>query len=454
MPTNPPAANYATPIVTRAGTLISELNVITPRTLNKFFKKYNFMGYFWLSQMSKNGSLPLPPQMAQADNKLFYHWENAGRLLGYFTTTANSAGGVNTAITVTLTPGSHSASGTRSLAVVGNVFKNSRTNCEVRVSAANTTTVNAHTATLTPVNTAMNTASLATDEWLDYGFKYVGEGSDYTTTKVQPVGKYVNYCSQIRFDARLTDLAGAERMDFEVEGQNYYFYKQFRDDLQRGAAQKELMLLDSNLTDNLGYSESGTIGMIQNIQANGIANIPYNSFSVQGTLAALKRALDSEGGPKEYDWLMDSDQESEVQLAIFNQFPNGSIVYNQDDLRSNFKSIDLLGRKFNFAGWDALSERITYGSSGNGAHSNFGILVPRGTRDMKGDTNANDMSQLIIRYQKIFNEGGENASWYTGESGLYSKNGQNTNASLTQTHIGYFGLQMIGVNQFAIISQG
>lgn len=437
---------YSTSTISRAGTLISELNIVVPRTLFDFFKKYNFTPYMLLTQLS-GGILKIKSN--EAENKQFYHYEEFGRDMGYVTASANfTSSGAGTAATFTLAAGSYSAAGTRSLGDVGGIFYNARTQVEVRVTAVNKSVDNAHTYTVVPVVAAQNATGLAGDEMQFRGYKYLGEASDYTTTIVKNIAKYINYCTQHRKDSKLTDLSMAERIDFKYDGQNYYYYKQMADDNNAFLQEAELLLLDSNLTDNLGYTESGTLGMKQWIQANGI-NINYANFNVQSTFADLERQLDAVGGPMSYDWLQDTDQNIDVNNALSNEFPNGAIVYAMDDLRRGFKKFTPIFREYSFTRYTPISDKRFYGAVAANANTNSGYLIPTGRRDMKGDVAANDMPQLIKRYQEI-----EGQKVYAWETGALSKNGKTPKLEKIVSQQEYPGLTLLGSNQFGIIKKG
>lgn len=441
--------NYSTPSITRAGTLISELNIVVPRPYNRFIKKYNFTPYMLLTQMTPNGMVKLSEDATE--NKLFYWYEQFGRQMGFFQAAANVTVANGASATVTVAAGGYSAAGVRSLPEIGMIFYNARTGVESRVSAVNKGTVNAHTAALTPVQAAGNASVLAGDELQFRGFKYVGEASDYTTTLIQNIAKFTNYASQLRKDCKITDLAKAERIDFSFDGQNYFWYKEMEDMNDQLIQEKELMLLDSVLTDNLGYAESGTAGLIQQIQANGINKL-YPNFNAQLSFADIERSLDAEGGPMEYDWLADTDQDIDINLSLANEFNNGAIVYKEDDLRRGFKSFTPIFRKFNFTRYTPISERRMYGSSANQTtRNNFGILIPRNTVNVRGDVRVNDAPQMVVRYQDV---AGNGAQFVVAESGALSANGKTTKMELVVSQEGYFGLQVNGANQFMIYKKG
>jgi hypothetical protein len=284
------------------------------------------------------------------------------------------------------------------------------------------------------------------------GFKYVGEASDYTTTQVQTIDKYTNYATQIRIDSRFTDLNLAEAIDFEYDGQRYYKYKQLADDNKKFLLQKELMLMDSNLTDNLGYNETGSAGVIQQTEANGL-QIGYSSFGAQTTFADIERQLDSQGAPQEYDWLCDVKQHIAIQNALGNDFNNGAVIYaqNQDsaalDLGFGFKSFAPYQRKFNFTRYLPFSEAAFYGSSANGTtRSDFGLLIPKGSST--DAVTRNVVPRFNIRYQDILGNG---QKVQIAETGGLAKNPTSPKMELVVSQVAYYGVQVMGANQYAIV---
>lgn len=437
---------YSTSTVSRAGTLISELNIVVPRTAFDFFKKYNFTSYMLLTQLS--GGL-LKIKSKDTVNKQYYHYEDFGRNMGYNIASADfTSTGAGTSVTWTAGAGSYSASGTRTLGDVGSVFYNARTGVEIKITAVNKTTNNAHTFTGKPVVSTQDGAGLAGDEMQFRGYKYMGEASDYTGTDVKNIAKYINYCTQHRKDAKITDLAGVERVDFSFNGQDYYTYK-MKDDFKNAFFQEEeLALLDSNLTDNLGFTESGMLGLKQWIAANGM-NLTYANFNVQSTFSDLERRIDAEGGPMSYDWLQDTEQNIDVQNAIANEFPNGAIVYDMENLRRGFKKFSPYGREYNFTRYTPISDKRFYGAQKANLNTNSGYLIPTGRRDVNGDMAANDMPQFIKRYQEV-----NGVQVYMWQTGALSPNGKTTKLENVISQQSYPGLTLLGSNQFGRIAKG
>ena len=436
-------STFTTASATRQGTLISELNIVVPRAYKEFIDKFQFVPYVMMNELAGN-------TMA-TDNKLFYWYESKGRQMSFITSSTTVSGSAGAGIVVVLSSTDLYSSGYKSLPEVGMIMYNSRTGVESRVTAVSGKGTNSQTATITPVIQTDNASVVAGDILQGRGFKYVGEASDYTTTQVQTIDKYTNYATQIRIDSRFTDLNLAEAIDFEYDGQRYYKYKQLADDNKKFLLQKELMLMDSNLTDNLGYNETGSAGVIQQTEANGL-QIGYSTFGAQTTFADIERQLDSQGAPAEYDWLCDVNQDIAIQNALGNDFNNGAILYAQgqaadSELARGFKSFQPYHRKFNFTRYLPFSNAAFYGSNPAGTtRQNFGLLIPKGTStDAK---TRNVVPRFNIRYQDILGNG---QKVQIAETGALAKVPTSAKMELTVSQVGYFGVQVMGANQYAIV---
>ena len=430
----------------RQGTLISELNIVVPRAYKEFIDKFQFVPYIMMNELAGN-------TMA-TDNKYFYHYESKGRQMSFVTALVGSSVAPGVVASFTLSTADYYAS-TKTLPEIGMVLYNARTGVESKVTNVTGKGTTAQTVYIVPVLITDNASVAVGDELQGRGYKYVGEASDYTATTVQAIDKVWNYATQIRIDSKFTDLNLSEAIDFEYDGQRYYKYKQLADDNKKFLLQKELMLMDSNLITNqtaLGSEESGSAGVIQRTQATGL-NIGYGSFGAQTTFANVERQLDSQGAPQEYDWLCDTKQHIAIQNSLGNDFNNGAVIYaqNQDsgnlDLARGFKSFAPYQRKFNFTRYLPFSEAAFYGSSATGTtRSDFGLLIPKGTQvDAK---TRNVVPRFNIRYQDILGNG---QKVQIAETGGLAKVPTSAKMELTVSQVGYFGVQVMGANQYAIV---
>lgn len=437
---------YSTPDITRGSTLISELNIINVTNHLEFFQKFGWNPYMLLVQL---GGGKLRIKSKETTNKQFYHYEDFGRALGYVTASQNfTSGGVNTTATVTITTGSYSANGTRMLPAVGLIMYNAQTGVESQVVSVNTTTPFAFSFVITPVVQGTDVGGLAGQELQSRGYKYLGEASTPTTPQVRNIAKYNNFCSQHRIDDIITDLALMEQTDLIFNGQKYYLAMMKRNDRDRWIQEAEMYLLDSNFATNL-TADSGTLGLKQWIQSFGI-NILYPSFNVQSTFADIERKLSAQGAPMSADWLQDTYQNIDFNLSLGNEFINGAIVYDMNDLRRGFKKYTPMFREFSITKYVPISDETMYGAVAAGnLNQNSGYIIPTGKRDLNGDMSKNDMPQMIKRYQLI-----EGQMVYAWEFGALSANGKTGTMQKNTAQIEYPGLTVQGANQFIYIKKG
>lgn len=441
---NSTPANYSDPSVTRYG-LISGLNIVNVHAANTFYDTYGWTPYTSLSELLGDDE--------KSDNKEFRWYQSHGRPMGFVTASADVTVANSAAATITVGAGSYSQSGTKSLPTLGGVFYNSRTGVNSRVSAVpNKTTPNAHTFVLTPVVTGTNASVLAGDELLWRGQIYLGEASDKTETIIRNIDRYSNFCTEIRKDSTITDLADAEKIEFQINGNYSFTYKQLRDDNMALMREKDFLIFEGTQTNNLPYIEEGSNGVIKQVQANGI-NMDYATWNL-ATFATIDRALNSVGAPKEYDILSDQSAMVEMQTSIFTEINNGGIVFAAPsgsrggyNLERDFQSLKIYMRKYNFSNYGLFDEQTVYGSSGLGLRNRFSLFMPTGkTSSVRENGSTVTMPRFSVKYQTPF--GGN--KWHMGETGLFAPTPTSTKADYTHTTIGYFGARVIGAQQYLI----
>ncbi|MFN9953941.1 MAG: hypothetical protein ACK55I_12655, partial [bacterium] len=115
-------STFTSASATRAGTLISELNIVVPRAYKEFIDKFQFVPYVMMNELAGN-------TMA-SDNKLFYWYESKGRQMSFVTSSTTVSGAAGATIVVVLSAGDLYSSNYKSLPEVGMVFFNSRTGVE------------------------------------------------------------------------------------------------------------------------------------------------------------------------------------------------------------------------------------------------------------------------------------------------------------------------------------
>lgn len=441
-------AQYSDASVTRSG-LISGLNIVTVAPFNKFTETRNFVPYVLVNELAGN--------IMKSPNKQTIWYQNRGSFMGFVTSSAavtvsNSAPG-----TITVGAGGYTQSGSKSLPANGLVFYNSRTGVEGKVSNVNTNTSNAHTFVLTPVVLGQNVSTLAGDELLNRGQKYLGEASTITPTIIRNIDKYSNYCTQLRKDTTIGDLSDAERIDFQVNGQYCYTYKQKQDDDLSLMLEREFLIMESTQTNNLGYAEEGCNGVVKQIQANGV-NGTFNTLGITTTFAQLERALSSMGAPKEYDILADNQSYIEFTNSMFSTVNNGAIIYDKAgsrggiDLDIDFKSLKVYKRKYNVTNYGLWDEQALYASSGLGQRYRFMTGIPVGkTQGVSIDGDGKNTTVTVPRFEIMYQTPFGGNKWHMADTGLFADTPTSTTAVRSMTTIGYFGVRCRGVQQYFIL---
>jgi hypothetical protein len=94
-----------------------------------------------------------------------------------------------------------------------------------------------------------------------------------------------------------------------------------------------------------------------------------------------------------------------------------------------------------------FSDAAFYGSNPSGSlRKNFGLLIPKGTStDAK---TRNVVPRFNIRYQDILGNG---QKVQIAETGALAKVPTSAKMELTVSQVGYFGVQVMGANQYAIV---
>lgn len=441
-------AQYSDPSVTRYGE-ISGLNIVTVRPYEKFTETRNFVPYVLVNELAGN--------IMKSPHKQTLWYQNRGAFMGFVQSAAAVTVSASAPATITVQAGGYTQSGTKSLPSNGLIFYNSRTGVESQVSGVSRTVNNAHTFVLTPVVLGQNASTLAGDELLNRGFKYLGEASTITQTIIRNIDKYSNYCTEIRKDTTITDLADAERIDFQVNGQFCYTYKQRQDDDLSLMLEREYLIMEATQTNNLPYVEEGTNGVVKQVQANGV-NGTFNTLGVTTTFAQTERALSSMGCPKEYDLLADNQSYIEFTNSMFNTVNNGAIIYVEEgnragiDLSIDFKSLKIYKRKYNVTNYGLWDEQAMYASSGLGQRYRFMMGFPQGkTNGVNVDGNGKSTTVTVPRFEIMYQTPFGGNKWHIAETGLFASTPTNTTANRVSTTIGYWGSRVRGAQQYVIL---
>lgn len=441
-------AQYSDPSVTRYGE-ISGLNIVTVRPYEKFTETRNFVPYVLVNELAGN--------IMKSPNKQTLWYQNRGAFMGFVQSATAVTVAASAPATITVQAGGYTQSGTKSLPSNGLIFYNSRTGVESQVSGVSRAVNNAHTFVLTPVVLGQNASTLAGDELLNRGFKYLGEASTVTQTIIRNIDKYSNYCTEIRKDTTITDLADAERIDFQVNGQFCYTYKQRQDDDLSLMLEREYLIMEATQTNNLPYVEEGTNGVVKQVQANGV-NGTFNTLGVTTTFAQTERALSSMGCPKEYDLLADNQSYIEFTNSMFNTVNNGAIIYVAEgtragiDLSIDFKSLKIYKRKYNVTNYGLWDEQAMYASSGLGQRYRFMMGFPQGkTNGVNVDGDGKSTTVTVPRFEIMYQTPFGGNKWHIAETGLFASTPTNTTANRVSTTIGYWGSRVRGAQQYMIL---
>lgn len=438
-------AQYSDPSVTRSG-LISGLNIVTVIPFNKFTETRNFVPYILVNELAGN--------IMKSPNKQTIWYQNRGAFMGFVQSSTSVTVGNSAAATITVAAGGYTQSGVKSLPANGMIFHNSRTGVDSQVSGVNKNVANSHTFVLTPVVLGQNASTLAGDELLNRGQIYLGEASTITPTVIRNIDKYSNYCTQIRKDTTITDLADAERVDFQVNGQYCYTFKQKQDDDLSLLLEREYLIMEGTQTNNLPYAEEGTNGVTKQVTANGV-NGTFNTLGVTTTFAQLERALSSMGAPKEYDVLADNQSYIEFTNSMFSTVNNGAIVYEAAgtragiDLSIDFKSLRIYKRKYNVTNYGLWDEQAMYASSGLGTRYRFMQGIPQGkTQGTNMDGDGRSTTVTVPRFEIMYQTPFGGNKWHMADTGLFADPPTSTTANRSMTTIGYWGSRCRGVQQY------
>lgn len=436
-------ASYSLPSVTRYG-LINSLNVINVTAFGEIVEKFGYVPYIGLNELAGNEE--------KSDNKQVRWYEEHGRNMSFVTAAATVTGAAGAAITVTVGAGNYWAAGTLSLPSFGMFFRNAQTGVISRVSAQpNRTVPNAHTFQLTPTNSAQAASVTAGDELLSMGFYQVGPASDITETQIPTVDRYSNYNTELRWDTTLDDLALMERIEFSINGSHAWSTFQQQKDELRQYLLREYNLMNGTQSNNLPYQEEGSDGVLAQVAANG-QTLNYSQFGTQTTLAQVDRMLSAVGAPGEYDVLAAKLPFQDMQNSIANEVNNGAIIYAEGtpmggyDIKRNFKSIEMYGRKLNLTNYQLFDEAAMFGASGTGLQSNLSLWVPRGKTTGLGQDAKTQVTvpRFCLTYQQV---AGAN-KWHMWQSGGFAENPNGTIANKSYHNIAYFGVKLYGAIQY------
>lgn len=430
--------------------IVSDLSILKPQYYPKFINKYGAENYTMLLEMLGF--------KGQVKSQTIRHWENLGKLHQAVQVQANVTGATNgTAVTFTLTSGSHYDSGTKSPIRVGEIVEVASTGIQGKVVNVDKTSAGAHQATVRPLKSTQGFESatvndrLDANEWILFrGQAAVGEASSKGDAIIPRVEEVLNYVSEIREDWRVTDRAMIEEIWF---GENYS-YKGLEDAVKRYMNNKEFTLIFGNdiTNTNASATSKNTIGLLNQIENRG-TGVSYTAGGLdRAKLHEITRVLDFNGGAVENHLLADVFLRQELDDELFDLYDAGAILWGtvggnkEAAAMYGFGSITMDGYTFHIKKYLPFAPEAVYGATPTDhQYKNYGIVVPmsQGRDPQTGER----YNSIEITYNNV--NGKDLHIW---ETGAFAKSPTSDIAELNVHHLCYAGLRVFGANRFVRIS--
>ena len=430
--------------------IVSDLSILKPQYYPKFINKYGAENYTMLLEMLGF--------KGQVKSQVIRHWENLGKLHQAVQVQANVTGATNgSAVTFTLTSGSHYDSGTKSPIRVGEVVEIASTGIQGKVVSVDKNSAGAHQATVRPLKSTQQFESAAVDgrldanEWILFrGQAAVGEASSKGDAMIPRVEEVLNYVSEIREDWRVTDRAMIEEIWF---GDNYS-YKGLEDAVKRYMNNKEFTLMFGNdiTNTNASATSKNTIGLLNQIENRG-TGVSYTAGGLdRAKLHEITRVLDFNGGAVENHLLADVFLRQELDDELFDLYDAGAILWGtvggnkEAAAMYGFGSITMDGYTFHIKKYLPFSPEAVYGATPTDhQYKNYGIVVPmsQGRDPQTGER----YNSIEITYNNV--NGKDLHIW---ETGAFAKSPTSDIAELNVHHLCYAGMRVFGANRFVRIS--
>lgn len=433
--------------------LLSDLQLLKPHYNPFFIKKYGNESYTLILDM-----LGLKKQITGRD---FFHYETYGKLHQKITVNTDVTGITAGAdVIVTLSAADHYSSGTVSPIRTGEVVKIDSSGLEGRIISVNTTTPNAHTATIRPLKTGVPFTSAGSSSVLSsgevlklMGATDIGENSSQLNSITNLTDKVSNTTTEIRDDWTITDRAMIEELQFEYNGQPYFKYKGMDESARRFLNSREFKLIFGDTANNLSaYGGSvGTQGLLSQINSGGQVVTYTPGLLNISKLHEITRGLNFYGGAEEYHWLCDIYQRQELDDQLFQAYGN-AILWNyvggdaQTAIGYGFSSVQMDGYNLHIKNYKGFNSEAVWGAaSANSQYRNYGILIPM---KMGSDpVTQNQMHSVSLVWNSPNNQ-----EILVKESGLWSSVGVPNVSNLTVTHLGFYGIEVFARNQFMIVT--
>ena len=444
--------------------LVSQLQLLTPQYYKEYVEKYGNEDFTWW--LSTYGG------MEEVYNQQYFWFENRGKLMPAVTNLNAVSATPGAAVTFTLSPGDHYNNGTQAAIRVGETLRVASSNIEGEVTAINTGTAGAFTATVYPKQStqafasAGSTSLLANEVLLFGGDMDAGEASANINPLIQLDQKYTNTITEMREDWEATDLA---------ELTEVYYTGGFTGDSPVGQSGTSLFTLKGLYKTNVRYknfiedklirgdvvtntsansTSVGSQGIISKVNTDG-ETVGYTPGSLDiPKLHEITRIMDVNGCANQCIWLQDMFQRQDFSDGIFKEFPAGAFVWGQGEKSEDasvaygFQSIKIDGYLLQVKKYRNFNTEFSTGKTPlTDYFRNYGMIIPQGTaQDYKDSTKM--YKNLTVMFQKP--QGGGTIGngirvWPWGGASLNPTNGTMTdNVSM----IAYRGTRVVAANQF------
>lgn len=445
--------------------LVSQLQLLTPQYYKKYVERYGNEDFTWW--LSTYGG------MEQVFNQQYFWFEARGKLIPGFTVNANASAPVNTAVTVTLSPGDHFNNGTQTALRVGDTVRVASSNIEGEITSIPVTTPFAFQFVVTPkqitqgFQSAGSTSLLQNEILLTGGDMDAGEASAAINPQIHLDQQYLNTITEMREDWSATDLAEMTEVYYDngvsgdsmaggaQAGTSYFTYKGLVKSNTRFKNYVEFKLLRGNNQTNTVINNSvGTIGLQPWVNTYG-ETIGYTPGNLDlAKLHEITRIADVNGCANQMIWLADMFQRQDFSDGIFKEFPAGAFVWGTGEKSADasiaygFDTIKIDGYLFQIKKYKPFNTEYTTGKTpGTDYFRNYGMLLPQGTAmDYRNATK--EYKNMTVMFQQPVGGGttgnGIRVWQYGGASRNPTTGTMNDNVSM----ITYRGLRLVAANQF------
>jgi hypothetical protein len=447
--------NYATSQAQYTN-LLNDLNQVDPAYYPSLIRKYGLEDYTLILEAMGRAIIE-----AKVENRQIRHAEDSNLHSSIRAAAQVTGTGAGTAITITAHSSDHFSSGTKSPVTVGHTYRAHSSGILAQCTAINTTTANAHTFTLKPLNsadaiTSAGSANVLVDEiFLDRGATNIGEGSDKISGLFPTWSTIINTITEHRDDLAISDVADNEKLQIAVPAAGPGAYRMLATDrLNRRFMNDRAAKIFEGVPVNNISGTYGTTGLIPRVAASGV-NVQYSSGAMSiADIQALTRGLNFYGGG-DYHAIMDQYTKEAMSDLLFTTYKNtfenvnwvkiagskeNAAMYGFDAFRINGVTLAMwVNPLFN------LEAQYKRSSVYVGSYKNFCLLVPQ-KNDNRDAQNGNIYPSLQVVYQGA----GPNNDLkiYSYETGGTAPTNKTTRMERNLTQIAYYGTRVFGASAF------